>query len=201
MKIGKIKKSIAISAITCGLILGIWGMLSLYTLQDVVEQQTIEVQSWKLVNLREATPTGDETLVLAVMSYPHQAAPAAFYVNNITNYKSTAYEYYDGIDNEMVNETPYDTTFDIVVKMRVNQTHAYNSTDAEWVLSWIRANITCADLGIAADTGMLEYNVTGVSHGSDYLYIHYVMNNGGAGYTLNRGQPFNATSFKFYAYY
>jgi hypothetical protein len=98
----------------------------------------------------------------------------------------------------MTGNVPYATTFDIIYKIRVNVTEAYNTTGSNWELAWVRANITCANLGIGADTAMSEIEIV---NNTNFMWVNYYINNGGAGYTITHGQQVNITSFKLQAWY
>ena len=153
-----------------------------------------KIREWQAVG--DADPGAGASGVLVVYVYPHQAVPTTAYASNISTV--TAYEYNDGLNASLGTDVPYDTAFDIVVKVRANTTHAYNSTGSCWEVSWIRANITCADLSIGADTAMSEQEITNTS---TYIWVHYYMNNAGAGYQISHGESVNVTSFTFDAYY
>jgi len=64
--------------------------------------------------------------------------------------------------------------------------------------SWVKGLITCANLAMGADTVMSWQQVV---NNSNYMWGHFYMDNGGAGYTITHGQTVNVTSFKLQAYY
>jgi len=181
-----------LSLITLGFIVGILVLSSGFG--NVVVKESM-VREWKLVPLGDASLDG-ATKVMYVMAYPHQADPATAYASNLSN--ATAYEYYDALDSEMTGETPYDTTFDIVVKMCINVTHGYNSTGSTWELGWVNATLTSADLSIGANTAMNEQQI---GSGTTYLFVHYYLNNSGSGYQISHGETYNCTNYEFWAYY
>lgn len=129
--------------------------------------------------------------VLQVYVYPHSADPGTDYASNLSN--ASAYAWANTLNSAMTGNVPYDTTFDIVYKIRVNVSEAYNSTGSSWETSWVRSNITCADLSIGADTAM-----TGVEIDSDdtWMWMNFYINNGGSGYTISHGEHVNITSYK-----
>lgn len=136
---------------------------------------------------------GGATGFFYFMIYPHQAAPGTAYKSNLSN--ASAYEYSDSGNAVCTGETPYGTTFDIVVKVGVTSADGKNTTTNLWDNNYMWVTLTCSALSIGANTNMTEleiYNNTG------YRYMQYYLNNGGAGYTITEGQSFNVTSVKFW---
>jgi len=160
--------------------------------QPMVENTIMEQRIPTLIPVGDANP-GDNSGFFYFMVYPHQEDPATAYSVNLSN--ATAYEYSDVGNTSATGETPYSTTFDIVIKCGVTNEDGYwtgnqsRNADYNWCL------ITCADLSISADTNMTEVFI---GNSTTYAYYHYYMNNGGAGYTITEGQSFNVTSVKFY---
>ena len=190
----KIKASVGLGLL-CGIVAGTLIVSNGFS-SFLVDEKTLygEQREWKLVPLGDASIDG-ATKVMYVMAYPHQASPAVAYASNLSN--ATAYEFYDGLNSEMTGETPYDTTFDLVVKMCINDSHAYNTSDSSWELGWVNATATCADLSIGADTAMTEVSI---GNGT-YMFVHYYLNNGGAGYQISHGETYNVTNYEFWAYH
>lgn len=169
----------------------------------IVEQTVIEPKSWHRIPLGEADPGAGASGVLNVSIVAHHHFDP--YTSNMTYNAS----YYSDKGKGDVNNThigdnvTYTGFFDIIVKVRWNRTHAYNSTagaNPRYRLDWVRGNITCAGLSISADTAMAEYNITGTTNGL-YIWVNYVMDNSGAGYQIGRGQNITTCSFTFDAYY
>lgn len=136
--------------------------------------------------------------VLQVYVYAHQGVPGTAYASNLTNVTGAlCYAWANNLNAAMTGNVPYATTFDIVYKIRVNVSEAYNTTGSVWMTDWVRSNITCANLGIGADTAM-----TGVKIGSNatWMWMNFYINNGGAGYTITHGQQVNITSYKLQCY-
>ena len=179
---------------TAGCVFVAFMLLTMNAGNVVVDMVDVPVRVLKPVNLGDANPAANETFVAYVMSYPHQADPGTAYASNLSN--ATAYEFYDGTDSEMTGETPYDTTFDLVVKIGVNATHGWNSTGSTWEMGWINATLTCADLSISQDTACSEQQINA---GDDWNYVHYYLDNSGSGYTRSHGETFNVTSFEFWS--
>jgi len=132
--------------------------------------------------------------VLQVYIYAHQAVPATAYAANLTNVTGAlCYANANNLNAAMTGNVPYGTTFDIVYKIRVNVTEAYNTTGTRWMTSWVRSNITCANLAIGADSAMVGVQIV---NNTNFMWMNFYINNGGAGYTITHGQQVNITSFK-----
>jgi len=169
--------------------------LSFSGIEDVTISQ-VEPKEWEPISIvGDGDPGVGASGVLKIFIYPHQADPGTAYASNIS---SGWYAHADYLNNSLTGEVPYDTAFDIVVKVRGNATHAYNTTSNTWMWDWIRSNLTCADLSISANTSMEEVNI---SYSGTYIWGHYYLNNGGAGYTISHGESVNVTYYKFEAYY
>lgn len=167
-------------------------MVSGPVIENTVEPTLIESRMPTLVPLGDADP-GDNSGFFYFMIYPHSGDPGTDYASNLSN--GTAYEFSDVGNTTCTNETPYSTTFDIVIKAGVtNEDGYYTSNDTRndgynWLL------LTCADLSIGADTNMTEVFI---GNTTSYAWYHYYLNNADAGYTISEGDSFNVTSSKFY---
>lgn len=170
--------------------------LFLFQFQSSVVVEPVWMEEFPLKPLRDADPGVGASGVLTVFCYPHSGDPGVTYVSNITD---GWYAQGDDNNTHIGSDVPYDTAFDVVYKVRWNKTHAYNVTDTEWWLGWVKGFANSTVLG-AASVAMLEYNITGCV-ATDFVWVHYVDNNGGAGYTINRGE--NVTSYiaDFSSYY
>lgn len=154
---------------------------------------------WRPVLGADGDPGAGKSGMLEIFIYPHAANPAATYAANLSS--ANAYAARNTWNGSLTGDVPYaPTTFDIVIKVRWNKTHAYNasSTTTKWELGYVRANLTCAALSIGADTAMSEVNITS---SATYIWVNYYANNGGAGYTVSHGQTVNVTSVKLQAYF
>jgi hypothetical protein len=116
-------------------------------------------------------------------------------LTNVTG--ALCYAWANNLNAAMTGDVPYATAFDLVYKIRVNVSQAYNTTGSRWMTEWVRSNITCADLGIAADTAMVGVQIV---NNSNFLWMNFYDNNGGAGYTITHGQQVNITSYKLQCY-
>lgn len=152
-----------------------------------------------IVIATEVTLGAGASGLLNVFIAPHSDIGETAYTTNIT--EAASYAHFDGtptMNESLEGNVPYATTFDIVVKCQFNATHAYNSTGHTWMHSWVRANITCADLGIGALTAMTLANVTATA---GFIWIQFYINNSNAGYTITHGQSVNITELVVQAFY
>lgn len=149
-----------------------------------------------------ADPDPGKSGFLKILIYKHH--PATGYYNQANMSINTSC-YGNTFDNNSHNMSsiPYSTAFDIVVEFRWNSTHANSTSNNTWMLQWVRMNITCPELGIAAGTAMDKYNLTlsGMGANTRYMWVHFIANNGGAGYTLTKGQNVSHCYFQPSAYY
>ena len=187
------KENIKKAGIFSMLVLGaIAAVVMLASVHDTVERTVMFEKRMPTLVTGDADP-GDNSGFFYFMVYPHQADPATAYASNLSN--ATAYEFSDVGNTSCTGETPYSTTFDLVIKVGVTDDDGYytsNGTrnpDYNWCL------LTCSDLSIGADTNMTEVFI---GNNTDYAWYHYYLNNGGAGYTIIEGESFNVTSVKFY---
>jgi len=172
-------------------------LISTNVFGPIAEKQVQEMKAkeWIPVPLADAVDGDGNTGFITGYIYPHEADPGTAYASNLST--GTAYEYSNDLNTSMTGETPYDTTFDLVVKMCINDSHAYNTSDSSWELGWVNATATCADLSIGADTAMTEVSI---GNGT-YMFVHYYLNNGGAGYQISHGETYNVTNYEFWAYH
>lgn len=171
----------------------------LSNVNDGMTVGTMGGRSWKPIITGDANPGGDNSGFMYFMVYPHQADPGTAYASNLSN--ATAYEFSDSLNTEMTGETPHSTTFDFVLKFRVNDTVGYNVSGSCWEDSWVRANITCDfDFAgdIAADTAM---TIVQIATSTDFAWYHAYINNGAVGYQITHNEKFNVTSVKASGYY
>lgn len=161
--------------------------------------ETRGAKGWSTFALGEGNPGAGAGGVLGIHVYIHQANPAVAYATNLTEVVGAlTFAYGDNLNSALTGNVPYNEAFDLAIEGRANVSQAYNTTGAVWELSWCRTLITCANLGIGADTAM---TLVEVANNTDYIwYISYI-NNGGAGYTITHGQSVNVTSLKLQAWY
>lgn len=206
------KKAILGSAMFTVLIIGaLAGMMILWNTQSVIETQILEPREWQ--PLETGAPGAGESGVVWVGIVAHEADPGTAYASNQTDGGSLAYgtEVVTSGANALTGNVPYDTAFDIVVRVRWNKTHAYSSNNDTWMLSWVNASISAAnDAGSTtyfpiAAVAMGEVNVTGVTAGHDFIYVQYYIQAkaaaAGAGLQISHGDTVNCSNFQAWAYY
>ena len=192
-------KGSAVTLLTIGLVVG---MLVISNSSPVPTEVVEQVRQWQKDVLH---PVGDNdpgvgnSGVLRVYIYKHQANPATAYASNLTAPSANVYAYGDTNNTHIGSIVPYNTAFDIVVKVRWNKTHAFNETSHVWEHSWVRGNITCAAFGLS-DDAMGEQNISGTTN-DVYIWMHYYWNNAGVGETISRGQNVTSCSFTFDAFF
>lgn len=182
-----------------------------FTLTPVVLEKA-GYRGWStIVTAADGDPGSGASGVLEIFIYNHSDDPETTYAANLS--AASAYanvSYLDRAEGMFYsnaaypNGVPYDTQFDIVVKVRFNKTHAYDTTNGFWRADWARANITCADLSIGAETVMNETIIVNDSN-APFLWINYHIADSdggyGVGFTITHGASVNVTEFKMDAYY
>jgi len=161
------------------------------TLSPVVEQEIIEAK--RVNTLVTGDPEAGKSGFFYFMIYPHQANPSSAYASNLST--SNAYEYATSGDVACTGETPFNTPFDIVVKVGVNVTDGWNTTSNKWDNNYMWCLLTCSNLSIASNTNMSEIEIKNTS---SYRWMHYYLNNGGSGYTISEGQKFDVTDVQLW---
>jgi len=189
-----VRTSLVFSAFIIGIYLAVSFIMIGFQVQDVVFEHE---RSNQLIALADGNPGAGVGGFFYFMYYPHQAVPGTAYASNLSN--ATAYEFSDTVNASLTGETPYATTFDLVIKWGYNSSQDWNSTGSNWEDAWVWITCTNADISIGADTNMTEIEIANTS--ASYRWMHYYMNNGGAGYTITHGQSCNTTSVKPWAYY
>ena len=169
--------------------------------QEIIEHPW-DIRSWHHNVLAENNPGTGASGILEVYIYPHQSNPTSAYATNLSTANAYAYGDPSGSSN-IGSDVPYDTKFDIVVKVRWNTTHAYNSSSSQWVLDWVRGNLTCSDLdGSPNDVAMGEVEIT---HNDNYIWVNYYLQDAdggtGNGFDINRGETVNNVQIRFDAYF
>jgi hypothetical protein len=168
--------------------------LSFTVTQPIVEQRIIQEKRTVIPVVGDANPGTNVTGFFYVMIYPHQPTPATAYASNLSN--ASAYEYSDSYNTSMTGQTPFSTTFDIVVKVGGTCNDVSYSNNQTWNPNYAWMLMTCTDLGITADSNMTELLIG--QNNTGYCWIHYYLNNATAGYQINEGASYNITSCKFY---
>jgi hypothetical protein len=187
------KKSVKKAGILTMVLLGfIVSVVVIASIHDTVETNIMNERRNPVQVIGDANP-GDNSGFFYFMIYPHSGDPGTDYASNLSN--ASAYEFGDVGDAACTGETPYSTAFDIVIKCGVTNEDGYYTGNQSINAGYNWCLLTCADLGIGADTNMTEQLI---GNNTDYAWYHYYLNNGGSGYTIVEGQSFNVTSVKFY---
>lgn len=174
----------------------------------VATQVLMPFAGWHTIaSAADGNPGTGASGVLEIFIYTHQAVPATAYAANLSSVSPLCYASRNTLNGSCTGNVPYATTFDIVVKCRYNATHAYNTTGSVWMLTWVKALITCANLGVGADTALTSVTTNCVQIGKNatYMWVNYWIADSdagaGAGFTITHGQVVNVTSFKMQAYF
>jgi hypothetical protein len=182
--------------LTIGLVVGM--LVAMQTVPNV-----LDIPGWNTIaSAADGNPGTGASGIMEIFIYAHAANPNVTYATNLSSVSPSCYAARNTLNGACAGNVPYATTFDIVVKVRYNATHAYNTTGSVWEPTWTTALITCANLAVGADTVMF-----GVTTGSNTTYLwrqFYIQDaNGGlgAGFTITHGQVVNVTSFKMQAYF
>ena len=190
----KILGASMLSVLTAMFIIGI--LFNAQVTEPIVENQITmdRVREWGVRPLADADPGAGNTGFMYGYFYPHTDNMQDAYNVNLSN--ATAYEYSDSINSSMTGETPYETTFDIILKFRVNSTDGYNSSAGAWQDGWVRAYLNETLLSISAEQ-MTEVVIG--TEATTYRWYHYCLNNSGAGYTISKGEKLNMSiNFEVY---
>jgi len=205
MKEKKYRKIGVKAGVLSSIVFSIFVMFLLISLHagDGIVVREIYQKTLKPVPLGDASLVDGATRVMYVMHYPHQSSPGTAYASNLSNDSAAggAYEFYDYLDNEMTNETPFSTAFDVVIKMAINVTHGYNTTSSEWELTLHNATLRgITGYNFTSDVAM---NEIAIGNSSTWNYVHYYMQDadggGGNGFQIGQGVSTNAT-YEFWCY-
>lgn len=192
--------------ILLGMVCVVSALLVLVSYQEVsyndVIQDEINERVNKMVDLGDASLVDGATRVVYIMTVSHNTTPATDYQTNVTNTSAHVYEYYDYLNNELTGETPYNTDFDLLIKVAVNQTHGLNGST--WDDTWFNASMheTTSNLNFTSDIALNEVEIQSVGSGSTYSYWHLYLQDAdgllGNGFQLGNGETFNCT-FEFWS--
>ena len=196
------------------------GMIYLSGIGNVIETQVIEPRKWSPIVTGaidgDMFPGVGESGVVGVFVNTHEADPYTAYETNLTNATGSVLAYgllsSYGVGN-LSGNVPYDTAFDIVVRVRWNRTHAYSTNNETWMLPWVNASLTASnDAGATtyfpiSAVGMGEVNVSGQTPAEDltYLYVQYYIQAkaavNGTGLQISHGDTVNCSYFEAWAFY
>jgi len=151
-----------------------------------------ESRSWKPVTLSplgDASPGAGKSGVLKV----YICKNATFNYNNNISIDGNVWASGDNNNSDIGSDVPDSQSFDIIFKVRWNQTHA--GSGGVFDDGYVSAYLNCSDLSISS-LSMDEFNITGVV-GNDFMFVHYVAND----YQLTKGQSVSSCIANFMAYY
>lgn len=203
--IGNKKKAGVRVALVTALVIGMMFSYVVY-FQNLSIVPTDDGKGWKIVfdgNLAQAAegnPGAGASGILEIFFINHSASNAYKLVNTSATLETWCDAANLGYANadDFNTELAHSVLFDIVIKVRVNKTHAWDG--AQFMDSQVRMNLTSADLGIGADTAMEKYVYTNNS-ANDYIWLCFWYDFGNAGYDLSKDQSADITSIKLQAYY
>jgi len=154
----------------------------------------------------ESDPGAGNSGILEIYVYPHDGSPAVTYAtNNSATLRSNAYAHYDA-DGEgpgSAGYTPHTVYWDLVIRVRANQTHAHDgSTFRE---DYIRCRVsTDAVMGSLSDVEFTWAEGQNVSTNEFMWGQFWGQDSGGdagTGFDLERDETAEVTNIKFEAYY
>jgi hypothetical protein len=201
-KRGKFGSAALISALVIGIMFGYMTLPHPQLVND--EKGWHIIFDGNLAQAAENNPGAGASGILQLFFPNHSADPGNAYDEN------TSATIEGWCTANMPGKTPYSssddfnleldhtTTFDFIIKVRVNKTHAWNGT--AFIDAWVRVNWTSADLGIGADTGMTGVILTNDSS-DNYIWMMFYDTNGGSGFSLSKDQSADITSIKLEVYY
>ena len=194
-KENKIKAGFGICVI--GLSVFIAGLLIGASVSEpIVNQPSVEKGYMKKVDLDwlgEAVIALNVSGVLEVYIW----ANGGTYTTNLSNASASCYASGDVNNTEIGTDVPYNTAFDVVVKVQWNYSHAFNETSGWYDLDFVQCFANSTDLGVASAQAD-EYEITNVT---EQWYMHFVWDNGGAGYQISRNEQISSFYMDFEAYY
>jgi hypothetical protein len=184
-------------------------LLVAYISEPIIDNEVITEKRKVLQRIYPILPVGDASLadgatkVMYIMHYPHQAVPGTAYQSNLSNDSALggAYEFYDYLNNEMTNETPHSTAFDVVIKMGINTSHGYNQSTGQWEATLFNATFHgVTGYNFTTDVAAVEVKI---GHEASWGYWHFIIQDadggGGNGFQIGQGVSTNMT-FDFWAY-
>jgi len=181
------------ASVVTGMVLGIAMLMvfvsvdnSIMNNSEFVEKRVMYRQVF-LPWLGDADPGSGASGVLAVyVNATNITVGSTEYNTNLTTGFATG-----TVNNSHIgSNVPFATAFDVVVKVRWNKTHAY---DSAWNLSLVRAYANCTVLGVTS----IQMNETSIVEATDFVYVHYYLHDadGGAGTGFTIAEGVNVTSF------
>ena len=178
------------------------GIMFSYTVlpRPVLEQ---DGKSWHIIwegslaEAAEADPGSGASGILEIFIYPHSGEPGTTYAENTSATLEAGALGYASADDSNI-DIAHSTEFDIVVRVRGNQTHCYR-TD-KFYHTDLRVRITSSDLSISADTEATCV-VSRNDSSEDFIWCNFYDDNSGSGFTISKDATSEIDNIKFEAYY
>ena len=201
-KLPNFMKAVVVSCVVLGVLFG-------YVVYDTLMEEE-HVKSWHTVMkwipgepLAEADPGAGNSGILEVFFINHSADK--YYTQENTSSVLEGHCNASGLGHVNADNTELDiahgTAFDILVKVRGNASHAKHG--ATWFDSDLNVTMTWTDKTLTNDQpdGNTTYPQADMNTSAfTYVYVIFYWDNGGAGYTIDKGQTTNVGDFIF-AYY
>lgn len=171
--------------VVAGLVIGMLSQV-LYISNPVVIEE-VEPEPTNLIFLGEYSGLGaGASGWLEIYAYPHAANPAATYAENTSatlEAASLAYHDTDGWTGDLASQT----AFDIVVRVRYNQTHAHNGTIFIDTNTRVNLTFSCTSWHVGSDASDTSGTcvVSGNNSANDFIWENFYWNNGGSGYEID----------------
>ena len=170
------------------------GLLVIANTGNVIVNDSVEYETRigpyrivRLLYLGDANPGAGASGVMEVHVNATNTSVAP-YTSNLTN--TTTYASGDVNNSHIGSDVPYETEFDVIIEVRWNKTHAWDTT---WNLSLVRAYANSTVLAVSG-VQMVEAQI---ATSTDYLYVSYFLRDAdggaGTGFTISRGE--NVTGF------
>ena len=221
-KHGFFKKAGIVSGFVIALIVGVWMISGAMTIYDknynvCIDSFDDDSRSWhdiakfertesgyKLVYLdplaAEADPGDGNSGFLSIYIHPHQADLGGYNENSSsnleTNCTNAGLNYVNADDTEI--DIAHSTAFDIVARVRGDDDHCKRGSD--WWDTDLNCTLTYSD-GSETDAQPDASFATHNASTSTYLYMNFVWDGSGSGYTISKGATSEIQEIIFSAYY
>lgn len=190
-KLGKIM----LGSLIAGMTLGIAFMIMTANIGDGVMVEHRRMREVTLQGIGDATPVAGgsgwlHAYIVALNAFP--------YTSNIS-VNASVFASGDVNNSHLGSNVPFNTNLAFAVKVRWNKTHAFNAVNNTWMHSWVEGWFNSSVMGISTYE-CDEYNITSTGNG-DFIWMHYVCDNNGSGYTIAQGFNITSLAWNFNAYY
>jgi len=202
-KAGIMKKSMVIATIFGVTLSGMYAGYLNYDINDDVEETTYSTfdLSYLAPLFADADPGAGASGFLGVYFINHSAGNDYATVNDSSTLETwcTANNLGYANANSFLVDIAHSTSFDVVVRVRGNRTHAYN-TD-KFFHTDLNVTWTSSDLSVGADTSMTRPTPSQNNSADNFIWMNFYDDNGGSGYTIGKGTTKNIDNIKFDAFY